>query len=78
MKRNTVSLSEINEAIREALGNDVVPVDVLGLESAGGITTYTVYDDSAHCSVKRMLQLLPDGTLQVVDDIAVEFIKHGE
>lgn len=78
LQKRTVSLSEISSAIRDALGTDVVPLDVLGLEEAGGITTYTVYDDSAHCSIKRKLQLLPDGTLQVVDDITVEFIRHGD
>lgn len=78
LQKRTVSLTEISSAIRDALGSDVVPLDVFGLEEAGGITTYTVYDDSAHCSIKRKLQLLPDGTLQVVDDITVEFIRHGE
>lgn len=75
----SVSVSEINESIRSALGANVVPVDIeikgSGLNQA--LTNFRLYDESSYCTVNRVLRVNPDSTMEVVDDITVQFIKIG-
>ena len=77
VSQTNVSVSEINEAIREALGVDKVPVDITMSGDGSVLTNFTLYDDSSYCSVKRVLKLNPNSVLQIEDDIDVSFVKHG-
>lgn len=77
LTRNSVSLSQINEEIRAALGGDAVPIDIDPLGPNKDITTFTLYDDSSRCGVRHLLKVLPDETLQLVDDVTCNWIPHS-
>lgn len=76
LRKNTVSVDNIVSALSEALGEDVVAIDVAKLGPGQDLAAYTSVDVSTRCAVKRNLRVLPDGTLQAVEDIVVDFIRH--
>ena len=78
LTRTEVSLSEINEEIRTALGEDRVPIDIDGLGDNGRLTTFTMYDDSSRCGMRHRLKVLADETIQVEDDITFQWVRHRE
>lgn len=78
LTRNEVSISQINEEIRQALGNDRVPVDIDGLGDDGRLTTFTLFDDSSRCGMRHRLKVLADETVQIEDDITFQWVRHRE
>ena len=73
-----VSISSIVSALREAGGEDIIAVhmDRFGSREDRRFTTYTSKDSSVRCSVKRLVESLADGTIKVIEDIKVNFVKH--
>ena len=77
LKKDSVSLSELNENLRDELGQDRVPVDIWFQGLPAEFTAFTMQDDSARCSVRRKLTVQPDDTLRVQDDINFEWTVQG-
>lgn len=78
LRKPTISLTEMSSKISAIAGNDILGVEVTGLGGEARLTTVTVKDSSANCTIKKRLQPTPDGKLAVVDDVFVEFIRHVE
>ena len=78
LTRSEFSLSQVNDEIREALGSDRVPIDIEPLGAKKDLTTFTLYDDSSRCGVRHRLKVLADNTLQLEDDITIEWVRHRE
>lgn len=76
LKNATVAVSQIIHRLEVKVGSDVVAVEVTGLGGETAIPALTVTDDSARCNIRKRLQPLPDGTLAVLEDITVDFIRH--
>lgn len=75
LTNTTISVSEMTERLREALGNDVLSVKI------GGFTndvyeTVTVIDSSMKPSVGKRLTPLSNKTLAIKDAIVIKFINH--
>lgn len=77
LKKDSVSLSALNDDLRGELGNDRVPVDIWFQGLPAELTAFTMRDDSARCSVRRKLTVQPDDTLRVQDDISFEWTVQG-
>lgn len=75
LKKESFSLSEVNDGIRDSLGKDALPVDLGKLGPQEDLSLFTLYDDSERCGVKHRLVLLPDETLRLEDDIVIEYAK---
>jgi len=73
---DTVSVQNIENALKDDAGGEVISVDLDGLGEDNLLSTYTVVDKSSVSSVATRLELLSDGTVSVIDDITVNFIKH--
>lgn len=75
LTRSRVSISAIVEDIRKAGGDDIIDVTVSGI---GGdeYSLITIDDDSRRFNLKKRLQLLPDGTVMVEDDLTVSYVQH--
>lgn len=76
LQRNTVSTELLSKQLRAEIGEDVVSIELLPFNVAGGISTYTSLDDSTRCSVKRILRSLPNGERIINEDITIEWIRH--
>lgn len=78
LTRDSFSISQVVAEIREALGDDAVPVDIAGLGTDRSLTTFTLYDKSTRCGVKHKLVVEGDETLRLEDDINITWIRHSE
>lgn len=76
LQRSTVSVSEMVKQLEAELGSDVVAIDITKLGPLRDIAAYTAVDEATRCSVKRNLQVLPNGDYTVVEDITVDFVRH--
>jgi hypothetical protein len=76
LQRSTVAISEITKQLDAAVGDEIISSQVAGLGFNKDIDTYTATDDSVRCGVKRILELQPDETIAVREDIKVDWIRH--
>ena len=75
LKQNTVSIANMIALLKAEVGDDAVMIEV---QRANGDPqlSYTAMDNATRASVRRLLQLLPNGDLTVAEDIQVDFIRH--
>ena len=78
LKRQIVSVDELIVQLKAAIGDDVVSIDVDKLGPNRDISTFTINDNSSRASIRRVLEILPDTQLAVVEDVVVEFKRHGQ
>jgi len=76
LQDSTFSVDGLGSVIKDALGQDVMAVDVDPLGKNKDLSVFTSTDDITRCSVKRKNVVLPEGTLQVQDDILVDAVRH--
>jgi hypothetical protein len=76
LTRTTVSLDSLIVQLRTALGDDVISIDLEKLGPSKDISTFTVADSADRASVKRVLELLPNNRLNVIEDVLVDFKRH--
>lgn len=75
LKQNTVSIANIIALLKAEVGDDAVIIEV---QRANGDPqlSYTCIDNATRASVRRLLQVLPNGELTVTEDIQVDFVRH--
>lgn len=75
LRQNTVSIAAIITLLKAEAGDDAIIIEV---ERANGDPqlSYTAIDDATRASVRRLLQVLPNGERTVVEDIEVDFVRH--
>ena len=76
LSRSTVSVTDLAESIKSAVGSDVMAIDMDKMGPFKDIAAYTALDDSRRCSVKRVLEVQPDNSLRVREDINIEWLRH--
>ena len=70
----TISNSMILSKLVEIYGNDVLGVKLVGLGSDTEITAMTVLDDTKRCCLKKRLNVQPDNSMIVEEDISINFV----
>lgn len=76
LSRTTVSVNDFTDALKEALGEDVLAIDMDKLGPFKDLAAFSAVNDSRRCSVKRILEVQSDGTFRVREDITVDFLLH--
>lgn len=74
LAKPVVSVSDIVLALKSAYGQEVISVRVSGLGGAADYETVTIKNDSDSLSLKKRLNRLADNTLDVQEDINIEFV----
>jgi hypothetical protein len=77
LRKTTVTVNEIEEALRLNAGDEVVTVSVSGLGNTNDMVVYSVIDPTAVSSLATRLELSNDGTIDLVDDVSIEFERHS-
>jgi hypothetical protein len=76
LRNDTVSVQNIVDSLKEMGGDEVVTVRVSGLGEDGNISVYTLVDSTSISTLASRLEVDADGTINLVDDVTVNFIKH--
>lgn len=76
LKSKTVSDSQINEALKDTLGEDVLAFEADGLGGSANLAICTMVDDSARLTLRKRLEYRSDQTFALREDVNVEFISH--
>lgn len=78
LKQPQIAVSAIIEQLRKSYGEDVIDVVVTGLGGQENLDLATIINTTDRCSIKKRLIALADNTITLVDDVAVNFIRHRE
>lgn len=76
LAKTQVSTGAIHEAIRAVAGDDVISIKVHSFNGMN-LDAFTVDNESATCSLAKTFEQQPDGTIALVDDLSINFVKHG-
>lgn len=71
-----LSVSGMEESLRQAYKDDVIEVCVAGFGGDDNIRVATLIDQTTRCSIKKKLVSLADNTLTLTDDIVISFVRH--
>jgi hypothetical protein len=72
----TVAISQMEEALNQAYGQDVLGVKVIGLGGNENYSIMTVTDRSTRLSIGKTLSVQPNNQLAVKEDISIVFEQH--
>lgn len=72
----TVSIFDIEKALKEAYGENVISLSISGINGSDNLEVVTMVEDKDRLSLKKKLDVLADGTLVVREDVDIFFIKH--
>lgn len=76
LANDRVSVSAITNQITARVGEDAIAVKVNGLGGEEDYTVATLEDRSSRFSIRKSLEMTADGSLAVVDDVNVVFLRH--
>jgi hypothetical protein len=72
----TVAISQMEEVLNQAYGQDVLGVKVIGLGGSANYSIMTVTDRSTRLSIGKTLSVQPNSQLAVKEDISIVFEQH--
>lgn len=77
LEKKTVSLDGIHQKLRAGIGDNIISFEVNGFLK-DQYRTATVKDDTMTLALGKKAVVLPNLSIDIVDDIEVEFLPHGE
>lgn len=78
LENATVSMSDIQKALREKLPDDVYNISVTGFGPNGDIRIASMTQRSQRMSIRKRLIYRSDGTLSPEEDVSVDFVGHDQ
>lgn len=77
LSKEVISTTDMEEAIKDSAGDEIISVKVSGLGGDLDLDLVTITDDSRRCSLAKTLTRQTNGIITIKDDITVEFTKHN-
>ena len=77
LKRSTICTSVITTELTQLLGTDVVSVRVRGFGDGNRYETLSIINGGNSLAVRKRLELNPDNTTVLVEDITINYIRHS-
>lgn len=77
LNKSTVSISDIEYALKLKYGTDVIDVKMTGFGSSGQYNVITILDEHSKMSIRKKLIMLPSNILILQEDVNIKFIKHS-
>lgn len=74
---STLSISLLISSLTEKLSESILGINVYWQDELQGLDTFTIIDPGDAVSVKQVLTLNYDNTLEVLDSINVQFFEQG-
>lgn len=76
LSNGTVAVSDVINAIRANLPDTVLGIDLNGFGTSGDMRIVSMVDSAHSLSINKRLSYRDDGTLSVVEDVDVSFVRH--
>lgn len=76
LMRKTVSVDAILQRLRAVIGNNVISFEVHGFVD-NKYRTITLSDDTMSLALGKRAVVLPNLTIDILDDIVIDFLPHG-
>lgn len=76
LKKRTVAVSDIIDALRTQYKEDVIGIEFKGLGGTANLQVLTLLDDAKRLSIRKRLTYRNDNTLALDEDVTVEFLRH--
>lgn len=76
LQEKTVSISQIEKALAEAYGTDVIDVQLSGLGGTNNYSVLSAVNDTDRLSIRKRLVALADNTLVAEEDVTCSFVIH--
>ena len=77
LNTKTIAVSDIEYALKDKYGNDVIDVQLEGLGPNNEYNAVTILDDSAKMSIRKKLVVLPDNSIILEEDVTINYILHS-
>jgi len=76
LSKDKISTGSIHDQLRSVVGDDVVTIKVHSFNGDSTLDAFIVDNESVGCSLAKLLQRQPDGSIALVDDLEINFIRH--
>lgn len=76
LSKRTISIDAVLQRLRSTLGDNVISFEVLGILN-DEYKTATIKNDTMTLTLGKRALILPNLTIDIVDDITVDFYPHG-
>lgn len=74
--KSEISTGSIHDQLRQIVGDDVITIKVHSFNGTSTLDAFIVDNDSVGCSLGKLLERQPDGTIALIDALEVNFIRH--
>lgn len=75
--KSKISTGAIHDNLRKVVGDDVLTIKVHSFNDDRTLDAFIVDNDSVGCSLAKLLERQPDGSIALVDDLEINFIHHS-
>lgn len=76
LDKSEISTGSIHDTLRNVVGDDVITIKVHSFNGTTTLDAFIVDNDSVGCSLGKLLERQPDGTIALIDALEVNFIRH--
>ena len=76
LSKSKISTGSIHDQLRKVVGDDVVTIKVHSFNGDSNLDAFVVDNESVGCSLAKLLERQPDGSIALVDDLEINFIRH--
>lgn len=77
LQNKTVVVSNIESALRDAFGSDVISIELTGFGGDVDYRVLTIADDTDRLSIRKRATAQADGTIAVEEDVVTNFVLHN-
>jgi len=74
--KSEISTGSIHDKLRKLVSDDVITIKVHSFNGDSNLDAFVVDNDSVGCSLAKLLERQPDGSIALVDDLEINFIRH--
>lgn len=77
LDKSKISTGSIHDQLRKIVGDDVITIKVHSFNGDNQLDAFIVDNDSVGCSLAKLLERQPDGSIALIDDLEINFVRHS-
>ena len=76
LSKSKISTGSIHDQLRKVVGDDVITIKVHSFNGDVTLDAFVVDNESVGCSLAKLLERQPDGSIALIDDLEINFVRH--